>query len=203
MGRPSFREEGQFQDRILDVMTYDPPGMTWTEIAKRLKGIGTEALSKYLRKLVTLHIVLHEGKFYRRNPWSELSYDFYRHETGKESSDHAVFLNKHRLQTIYSWSVDEMDRIVDTMTTQDILTRINIAFCRSFVQYIRLLQEIVEIPNKTAAREYYEIASRAEIEPSLVHIAHHVWENRAKIRIRNVDPLEALRGFLTQWIDKE
>jgi hypothetical protein len=82
-------------------------------------------------------------------------------------------------------------------TTEDVLTDIKANFCRNFVQYILFLQEIVQLPNKDAAREYYEIVERAELQPNLVAIARLVWEKRKEIRIRQIDPDAALNDFLT------
>ena len=155
MARRGYRTEQQYPLMILDLLSYDPPGSTWTGIWKRAKerGIGREAFCRHLEKLVQTRRVLHEGKFYRRNPTHRTGYDYMRNVLAGKPGSLPI---EQRLQSIYSWTSDANHRkfveALNWKTEQDALTRIELEFMRAFEQFMLILHDVVKIPNKTSAR---------------------------------------------------
>jgi len=83
----------------------------------------------------------------------------------------------------------------ETKTVNDLFARIELEFDRTYYQYVRILQMIVQVPEKTAAHELFELFFAVEIEPRLALIAQFLWQNRARIKIKDIEPMAALFRF--------
>jgi len=204
MPRRGYEKEGQLQNMILDVIPYDEPGVTWTEISRKLKdvGLGTEALSKYLKRLVSLRMVLHNQRFYRRNPVYRERWDIFNRAIANDLPERSqtiddLFYENFRsqpLRAVYDWTTIGFP-FGETKTDRDVIERTKTTLVYVLLQYLAMLQELVDIKNKVTAREFVSLFNKVKIQPLFISLAHSVWENRGKVRLKGLNLSAELESF--------
>jgi hypothetical protein len=179
-GRPSPRKEKQIQQAILSAVPIEPPGISFGNVAgnaKRLLGISRPTVWRHLEKFTHMRIVVHEGRFYRRNP---LMADL------PVGMDRIKMDSLHRLQSTDFWTPQRYWR-ADPIETPDELY----AFFRKTIAnvvwgYLELLHAITTMPNLPAARELANLMIDSHVNWFLMLMAREVWEKRATVRLNSL-----------------
>lgn len=207
MPRLGYQKEEAFRNLILDAIPFDPPGATWKEIEQhaRTRGktigiaVGTEALDKYLKQLVGAGMVHHQGRFYRGNPALGHRFDIYNQVISghlPERSSELFFENfrSQPLQAIYDWTTIGFP-FGEVKTKEDVVSRTKLTLTYIFLQYLSMMQELVDIPKKAGAREFVDLFNKVKIQPLLISLAHAVWEKRGQVRLRNLNLHDEMESF--------
>jgi DNA-binding Lrp family transcriptional regulator len=145
--------------------------LTWKEIVDRT-GVVPDTLSRYLKNMQSIGMILHENGVYALNPKYLAWFD----------GDNARLIEVEGMPS-------------DINTTEDLFKRIDLEFERSYFQYIQLLRSVSDARSRTAAHVLFELTFSLVIEPRLLMIARLVWEKRRKIKLAETEPLEALIRF--------
>lgn len=176
-GRRSYKQEKTHPYDIVvrNCFPTDPPGVTWTDGWREAnkKGIKSKrTYAKVLRRLVESHYVLKKGRYLRQNPTLRLDY----------IQGLRLFADKP------PWPATDFK--LETFADPGVFREITgYLFNDTYRLYITMLNELVGISDKPAAKELIELFTTVEIQSLLISYALQIWENRSSVRIN-----EALGG---------
>jgi len=186
-GKPSDQQEAQIKQLILDLVPLEPPGRRFKDISKaaRDQGISKVAVWRHLTRFKKLELVIHEGRFYRKNPIYGMDEPGFTVVIGDKTQ---VFREEHVLSAMKaageidqwnpksypsSYSLGNLDN------PKVLADSFHLLMYGTAGMYMSSLLNIVRAPNLAAAREIANIMFDDRVRRPLMGYARAVWEQRA------------------------
>jgi hypothetical protein len=203
LGRRLARDEPLIKTRLLDLIPEDRPGSKFNELVQAAKAISISkpTLWRHLTRFEDLGVVIHEGKFYRRNPLHSGPLQLFALKTTVWGAAGEVW--KERYQ-----EVD--DRWFRSLAGADWWGRKDIELCReaaakvdlsdpdrlfklvystvveALLGYLLVLNAVRHLSDFSQAREIANILMDAEIKRPLLESARLVWEKREVVALEGL-----------------
>lgn len=208
LGRPIAGKEKRIEDAILDSLGEDVPGKTLKQLAVGVKPvIDRSTIWRHLGKFVALGLVIHEGKFYRKNPLygEHMRYGVktrIRHVKGKlqKQTRQEVDANILRSLSVVDWFTNPRWRPKDLLQDDlpefdfadpDDLFRLLEAIIREALNgYLSVLEIVRQTRDFSRAREIANLTFDAEVKRSLLSFARVVWMMREVVHFEKLNGRE-------------
>lgn len=182
--------------RVFQLIPEDPPGIRFTDIVRAARKLGytKPTVWRYLDRFEDLELIIHEGRFYRRNPLSGGNARFHiktgmgLHEFGFDE------LREVRLENLWDsrdkkrlWKFGDRTIAEDPKVLYDSLL---ITLQLALTGYVNLLETVKEAPSFAAAGEAAKIMMTSEVSYFLMQLARDVWDHREEVSFDVLDGKE-------------
>jgi len=205
LGRRLGEDERLTKRRLLSLIPEEAPGSRFNELVKTASAIGFSkpTLWRYLMRFEDLGIVIHEGRFYRRNPlyafaaksmaakmsmslisptWQiAMGFDGHGHDSYEGSS-----LREDRHQD--PWSLRKVTPKLGLKDPEKLYRWFEFHIADALSSYLTLLGVLCEAENLATARELANILMDSTVVEPLMELARDIWDHREE------RPLETLKG---------
>jgi len=199
LGRRLGEDERFTKIRLLNLVPEEPPGSRFNELVRAAKAISISkpTLWRHLMRFEKLGLVIHEGRFYRRNPIPDEKGEFtirveLNGADGSVLKQHAWNLDIKTLRQLGGldyWDPKQSprDERGDMLDPDKLFGEWQNTIMLALSGYQQLLISVLHSRDLASAREIANITMNSQVRWPLMRLARRVWDAKDKIRLESFD----------------